>query len=187
MHAINIPAGKLSDLLFRDTRSAWLWLIIRIYLGYEWFMAGWEKIWNPAWTGSDAGKAVSGFLNGALAKTTGAHPDVSWWYASFIQNIALPNAEIFSYLVVFGELFVGLGLILGILTGISAFFASFMNFNYLFAGTISSNPIMIFLQFFLILGWRTAGYIGLDRYILPKIGNPWELSWISGKNKNASK
>jgi thiosulfate dehydrogenase (quinone) large subunit len=48
--------------LFGDVRFAWLWLILRLYLGYQWLMAGLGKLGNPAWTGANAGAAVSGFV-----------------------------------------------------------------------------------------------------------------------------
>ena len=171
---IQIPEPAVSRFLFANTGFSWVWLVVRLYVGYEWFMAGWEKMGNAAWTGSAAGSAVKGFLMGALAKSTGAHPDVSGWYASFISNFALHHTAAFSYLIVYGELAVGIALILGIFTGIAAFFGTFMNLNYLFAGTVSTNPVLLLLQLFLILAWRTAGWIGLDRWVLAKLGTPWQ-------------
>src|SRR6185436_20181202 len=120
-----------------------------------------------------AGVAVAGFVHGALEKTAGAHPDVSGWYAVWLKDVILPNASLFSHIVAYGEVLVGVGLILGIFTGIAAFFGSFMNMSYLFAGTVSVNPIMVLIQLFLILAWRVAGWVGLDRYILPLLGTPW--------------
>jgi thiosulfate dehydrogenase [quinone] large subunit len=160
--------------LFADTRFAWFWLIVRLYVGWEWLTAGWHKLGTPAWTGDAAGAAVQGFLAGALQKTSGLHPDVSGWYASFIQNVGLPNAATISYVVTYGEIAIGIALILGIFTGIAAFFGTFLNLNYLFAGTVSTNPLLLLLQLFLILAWRTAGWLGLDRYVLPALGTPWE-------------
>jgi len=171
---IEIPEPPLARFLFANTRMGWLWLIVRIYVGWEWFMAGWEKLGNPVWTGDKAGVAVSGFLQGALSKTTGAHPDVSMWYANFIQNFALPHAQSFSYLVTYGEIAIGVALILGIFTGIAAFFGTFMNLNFLFSGAVSINPVLLVLQIFLILAWRVAGWIGLDHYVLPWLGTPWD-------------
>jgi thiosulfate dehydrogenase [quinone] large subunit len=104
-----------------------VWLLARLYVGYEWFMAGWEKAHSAAWVGSAAGTGVKGFLLGALAKTGGPHPDVTGWYAWFIQHVALPHAVLFSYIVTYGELAVGIALILGLLTGVAAFFGAFMN------------------------------------------------------------
>lgn len=58
---IIIPEPKLSKLLFADTRFAWIWLVLRLYVGWEWLTAGWEKVQNPAWFGGQAGSALQGF------------------------------------------------------------------------------------------------------------------------------
>lgn len=158
---------SVSDYFYRSKSSAWIWLILRVVVGWQWLSAGYAKAMNPAWFGDKAGVAITGFFNNALTKTTGAHPDVSGFYAGFIQNVALPNAELFSYIIVLGEIAVGLGLIVGLFTGAAAFFGATMNFNFMFAGTVSMNPYWALAQIFLILGWRVAGYIGLDRFVLP--------------------
>jgi thiosulfate dehydrogenase [quinone] large subunit len=164
--------------LFGNVKWAWIWLLLRLYAGWEWLHAGWGKLTNPAWVGSNAGTALTGFANGALAKTTGAHPDVQAWYAWFLQHVVLPNVVVWSYLVVFGEVLVGVALIVGIFTGIAAFFGSFMNMNYLLAGSVSSNPILLMIALILVLAWKTAGWWGLDRWVLPALGTPWSPGLI---------
>lgn len=173
-HRIQVPEPPLARFLFSDTRMAGVWLVIRLYVGWEWLMAGWDKVTNSAWVGAERGTALRGFLTAALQKTTGAHADVASWYASFLNNVVVPHAGAFSYLVTYGELLVGVGLIIGAFTGIAAFAGAFMNFNYLFAGTVSVNPFLLFLELFLILAWRIAGWWGIDRYLLPELGVPWK-------------
>lgn len=185
--ATQIPEPPIARFLFADTRMAWFWLIVRLYAGYEWFTAGWEKLTGHSinlttfgqrtgspwvFSGHD-GAAMSGFVNGALAQASGAHPAVQGWYANFLQTFVAPHAAIWSYAITFGELAVGLGLLVGCLTGIAAFFGLVMNLNYLLAGAVSTNPILGALALFLILAWRIAGYYGLDRYLLPLLGTPW--------------
>ena len=173
--------------IFGDWRLAWLWLIIRLYVGYQWISAGYEKIINPAWVGSQAGTALTGFLNNAISLTSGAHPAVQGWYAYFLQNAILPGASAWSYVIAFGETLVGAGLILGVFTGIAAFFGFFMNFNYLMAGTVSINPVLLFLSLILILAWKTAGWWGLDRWVLVDLGTPWSpgLAFQTQKTREA--
>ena len=137
-------------------------------------MAGWEKVQSPLWIGAQAGTAIRRFLLGALKKTAGPHPDVTGWYGSFLENVVLNNTVIFSFLVTYGELLIGITLILGVFTGIAAFFGSFMNMNFLLAGSVSVNPILLFLGLLLIWAWRVAGWYGLDRYALPVFGTPWQ-------------
>ena len=51
MTAIHRPSElqepALARFLFADTRAAWLWLVVRVYLGYEWLLAGWDKLTDP--------------------------------------------------------------------------------------------------------------------------------------------
>lgn len=165
----NLAQLRISRFLFSDARLAWLWLVVRLYVGYEWLTAGWEKFVGTGWVGSSAGSVVKGFLTGALQKVSGAHPDVSGWYGSFIQNFALPHAAQFSYFIAYGEILVGIALLIGAFTGLAAFFGAFMNLNYLLAGTVSTNPQLLILGVFLVLAWRTAGLIGVDRWLLPNL------------------
>lgn len=164
-YCTQIPELPISKILFADTRIAILWLVVRLYVGYEWLMAGWGKFNTAVWM-DGSGTALGGFVKGALTKASGAHPDVQGWYAYFLNHFVLPNAGWFSYIIVGGEILIGLALILGAFTGVAAFFGAFMNMNFLLAGAVSVNPILIFLELFLILGWRVAGWYGLDRYIL---------------------
>lgn len=111
-------------------------------------------------------------MGGAIARAE--EGDVAGWYASFLENVVLANPTIFAYLVAWGEFLVGLGLIVGFLTGIAAFFGAMMNFSFLLAGTVSSNPVMFFIAILLILAWKVAGWYGVDRWALPKFGTPWK-------------
>ena len=154
-----IPEPNVARVLFADTRLAPLWLIIRIYLGYLWLVAGWEKLVDPSgvWVGSKAGAAVAGFAQGAMQQTAGEHPQVTGWYAAFLKSVVVPNAALFSYLVTFGEILVGVALILGLFTGIAAFFGGFMNASYIFAGVAGTNPLMFILAGGRLLGPRPVG------------------------------
>jgi len=186
--AIDDP--PVTKALFGNVRWAWIWLLLRLYLGFEWLKAGVGKLQNPAWTGSQAGVALSGFLNGALEKTSGQHPDVQGWYAWFIKHVVLTHSVTWSYLISWGETLVGVALILGIFTGIAAFFGSFMNLSYLLAGTVSINPVLFVIAIWLVLAWKIAGWWGLDRWVLPALGTPWRPGYIfhdlSEKNSAAA-
>jgi thiosulfate dehydrogenase (quinone) large subunit len=75
-------------------------------------------------------------------------------------------------------LLVGVALILGIFTGIAAFFGGFMNMNYLLSGSVSTNPILLVVAFFIVLAWKTAGWSGLDRWVLPALGTPRRPGYV---------
>jgi thiosulfate dehydrogenase [quinone] large subunit len=156
------------------------WLIVRLWLGYEWLVSGIEKVFgegNAVWVGDKAGTAVSGFLKGAIAKSSLApgfdpvqtpHPAVQDWYAILARDYFLPNATLLSYLVAYGEVLVGLGLILGIFTHFSALMGVLMNLAYLFAGTTSTNPQLLVVGLTIVLvGGVAVGYYGLDYFARP--------------------
>lgn len=173
-----IEQSWFAHFLTADKASAPLWFIVRLYLGYEWFIAGWGKVTNPAWFGADAGAAMQGFVQGALSKTGGLHPDVYQWYASFLQSTVLPNLVAWSNAIAVGEVLVGLGLIAGLFTGVAAFFGFFMNVNFLLAGTVSANPAMLLLALALMLSRRVAGYWGLDHYARPYLRRTLGWRWL---------
>ncbi|MEH7094427.1 DoxX family protein [Neobacillus vireti] len=153
----------MNKILRENKIVAGILTVLRLYLGYEWMTAGYHKLTG----GFDA----SGFLKGAIANPVkGPEGNVLYgWYVDFLQHLALPNAHIFNTIVPLGEFLVGLGLILGCLTTAAAFFALVMNFAYMFAGTISSNPMDILLGVFIIAAGYNAGRIGLDRWVIPFI------------------
>ena len=85
----------------------------------------------------------------------------------------------FAQAVAWGEVLIGLGFLFGGLIGFAAFFALLMNFSFLFAGSTSSNPMLILLEVFFLMGWRVAGWWGVDRFLLSRIGTPWARPYRS--------
>jgi thiosulfate dehydrogenase (quinone) large subunit len=166
------PEPAITRFFFGSAGSSPLWFVVRMNVGAEWFVSGWEKVQDPTW--GTSGVALTGFVNGAIAKTGGAHPSVQGWYGNFLKDFVLPDAGLFSFLVTWGELAVGLGVLVGALTGIAAGFGVLMNLNYLLAGTVSINPILGTFGLFLCFSWRVCGLIGLDRWLLPMLGLPWK-------------
>jgi thiosulfate dehydrogenase [quinone] large subunit len=77
-------------------------------------------------------------------------------------------------MVAIGEFAIGIALIVGAFTGIAAFLGALLNFSFMFAGSGGANPGMVLVSLFLVLAWRNAGWYGLDRYLLPKLGVPWQ-------------
>lgn len=153
--------------------SAALFAALRIYLGYQWMTAGFHKL-----TGDfNAG----GFLQGAVGNPVkGPDGVVYGWWVSFLESFAIPNADLFNVLIPWGELLVGLGLILGCLTTAAAFFAVVMNFSFLLSGTISHNPTDILMGVLIMIAGYNAGRYGLDRFVIPFINKRFRKE-VKGK------
>ena len=169
-----VQSPAFAQFLFSDRRAGVFWLPIRLFLGVEWLEAGLHKFEDPAWLSGASALPGNGERAAAIPET--GRPAITFeWYRDFLNWLLSMNAETwFAPLITFGEMAVGLGLLFGILTGIAAFFGATMNMSFLLAGSASTNPIMFALAVGLILAWKVAGYIGVDRWLLPRLGTPWE-------------
>lgn len=205
-----VQEPPLAQRIFGTTMLAWLWLILRFWLGWEWLHAGWRKVFggnitwkvwewggeesflfgdgNIGWirageiTAADGtvrvvgvGDSVAGFATGGIAASEGPHPDVAYsWYVSTLEFIRDTAHPVVGPVVAIGEVVIGIALILGAFVGIAAFLGVVLNFSFVFAGSAGVNPAMIIIGLVIILAWRVAGWYGLDRWLLPAIGVPWQ-------------
>jgi len=146
----------------RNSKSAqWVLLALRLYVGWALLKAGWDKV-----TATQAFDAA-GFLQGAVKASQGQFPVVQGWYADFVSGFAIPNVGLFNFLVPWGELLVGIGLITGTFTTFSVIMAMTMNFNYLLAGAGNTNTNLVFCAMFIAFAGFNAGRLGLDAYLIP--------------------
>ena len=179
---VTISDPPIARLLFSTTKLAWLWAIVRIYLGYDWMTHGWAKITGKGWV--DGGAALQGFWTNAVKIPETGRPPIAYdWYRSFIHFML--DQVLYSWfapLVAYGELLVGVALIVGAFVGIAAFFGALMNFNFIMAGAASTNGMLFAIAIALILAWKVAGWYGADRYLLPLVGTPWKSSKLELPN-----
>ncbi|MFB5084120.1 DoxX family protein [Symbiobacterium thermophilum] len=175
MAARTIQDPPFARFLFDNTSSSWIWLLARLYLGWQWLQAGWHKVTDPAWM--NGGTALKGFWTRAVAvPEPPAKPAITYgWYREFLTALLEGGHYTwFGKLIAVGEVLVGVALILGLLTGFAAFAGAFMNFNFMLAGTASTNPVLFTLAILLLMAWKVAGYWGVDRWLLPALGTPWD-------------
>lgn len=161
------------SLLFSDKRFSILWLAVRVWLGWKWIASSLPKLENPAWM--QTGEALKGFWMGAVQVPTEGRPPIAYaWYREFLQ--AMLDAQAYTWfakIIAVSELLIGIALILGIFVGLTAFFGGFMNWNFIMAGSASVNGVFFGLSVLLVLAWKIAGYLGLDYFVLPRIGDLW--------------
>ncbi len=171
---VQVEGPAFTRYLFSNTQAGLFWLPIRLFLGFSWIEASWHKITGTGWL--DGGSALAGYWQAAVKiPEAPARPAISFeWYRDFLNVLLTGHHETwFAWVVTFGEMAIGIALIVGALVGIAAFFGATMNMSFLLAGSASTNPIMFAMAIGLILGWKVAGYYGLDRYLLPFLGTPW--------------
>ena len=161
------------NMLFSDKRFSILWLAVRAWLGWQWIEASLHKLESPAWM--QTGDALKGFWMGAVQVPAEGRPPIAYdWYRNFIQFMLDTQAYTwFAKVVAISELLFGIALIAGIFVGATAFLSGFMNWNFIMAGSASVNGVFFALAVLLVLAWKIAGYIGLDYFVLPRIGDLW--------------
>jgi thiosulfate dehydrogenase [quinone] large subunit len=152
------------------------YLAARLYVGWEFLHAGWLKATDGWYTHHAGLLEVKGTLLGAIGQSHASakdpFPAVSHWFAYLADHVFIPHAELVSYLVVTGELAVGIGLILGLFLRLSAFFGITMNALFMFAGALGAglNPEMIILGFVVMTSASAAVYAAsADRFALPAL------------------
>lgn len=168
---INDP--PIARFFFSDVRTAWIWLILRLYLGYEWFSASLHKIGDPGWVST--GESLKGFWMGAVKIPDAGKPAITFdWYRSFLTFMLDHQAYTwFGKVVAYGELLIGVALIVGAFVGVAALFGAFMNWNFIMAGSASTNGMLLVIAVALLLAWKVAGYYGADYFLLRYLGVPW--------------
>lgn len=136
--------------------SVWFVLALRLMMGYAFTYAGFEKIANPF----DA----SGYLLHAIPAESPLSGLFAWmgstpWFVDFL-NIAVP----------WGELFIGLALIIGLLTRVAAFWGAFMMLMFYFSnwdiahGYINGD-FAYMLVFLAVAAFGAGRILGLDALV----------------------
>jgi thiosulfate dehydrogenase (quinone) large subunit len=154
----------IEKLINNDNRAALVIALLRVSTGVMFLRAAWPKgNAGDAWTGR-----MLGFFN--------AQTNTSDWYRALLESIVVPNAKVFAFLTAYGELAVGLALVLGLLTRPALIGALVMVVNYLLAKgtafwTPSSNDSYLILILLTLVFHRPGHFLGLD-------------AWLAGKRRN---
>jgi thiosulfate dehydrogenase [quinone] large subunit len=95
---------------------------LRVYVGLVWFTYGRSKL-EPNWAGG---------THEFLSAVTDAAASTTEPFKTFLTGVVVPHQLVFAELVAYGELLVGIALILGLLTKVGALGGVFLSLNYLF-------------------------------------------------------
>lgn len=141
--------------------------IIRIMVGYHFLTVAWPKVTG----GFLNGQRLPAQLLGTIAR------DPIGWHRDFIRSVVIPHPHLFSYLVAFGELAIGLSLLTGCLVRVSSVFGAFHNLNIYLAvalprggATVGLNRLFIILEvlFVITAAGRALGLDGLLKKKYPR-------------------
>lgn len=180
----NLVDAPIIHALFNNTKLSWIWLIARVYVGYQWVTASLHKLSDPAWM--QTGEALKGYWMRAVSiPEAPAKPPINYeWFRTFIQSLLDNQSYVwFGKLIAIGEFLVGIALILGIFVGLAAFFGGLMNLNFLLAGSLSSGPVLLVLEILIVIAWKIAGHLGVNYFIHKHFGTFWQPGPLLKKQK----
>jgi len=155
-------------------------VLLRVVVGAWFVKAVWTKLTLAFLWGVVPYPAVSprflAFQPKRVAEFAAGNP--VGWYKSFLEETVLPNSSLFATLQTFGEAAVGLGLILGLLTGLTAIVGLYLSLNYGLASQWMSfgqqGFHMLLVTSMIIFYFARAGRTwGLDGVILSRSGRRW--------------
>ncbi|MGD6773760.1 DoxX family membrane protein [Staphylococcus simulans] len=126
--------------------------LIRIIAGGYILAQGWEKL-------------TGGFKIEPLIPVVIKNEDSPVWFKLFFEHIVAHSASVFNVIVPLGEIAIGLGLILGILSHIASFFGAFVMLNYILSDMIFTYPVQLALFIILLMNKNLLKQISLSAVI----------------------
>ena len=155
--------------------------VLRIVVG-AWFL---KAVWTKLVLGHAAGvlpyPMVSprfvAFHPKRVAEFAAGNP--VGWYKDFLEHGVLPNASVYATLQAYGEVVVGIGLVLGLLTGLTALVGLFLAANYGLATQWMSFGqqgfhLLLITSMILFLLTRAGRTWGIDGWLLARApGQRW--------------
>jgi thiosulfate dehydrogenase [quinone] large subunit len=159
---MNLPGQVYQGVLARAAL-----VLLRLQLGVVLLVAGIPKIQK------DFTPGLTGFLQNVALQH--GHP----FYQSFVHSVILPNVGAFALLVSWGEVLVGVALVLGVATRFAAAAAMLMVLNYMFAKgtwfwTPSSNDAAYFAIALALLIGAGGRTLGVDEFLAKR----WPRWWL---------
>ena len=152
---------------FLESRSPgalrhWPIVVLRMYTGIFFAWNGLGKIRRDNFA-----DGMEGFLNSQLANSFD-------FYRPFVESVVLPNKSMFAAMVAWGELAVGLAILVGLATRYAAAVGAFLVLNIWFAKGLpvlaGTNHDVVWFVIFVVLGLLPAGKIaGLDDGLSDKL------------------
>ena len=150
----------------RNKVSQALLVILRVYLGIILFITNLGKLSRDEPFTTE----MLAFLRGVTTRRASAP------YLHFIQQVVIPNAKLFSYLIMTGEAVAAIALLTGTMTRLGAAIAMLLFVNYMLAkgrmfwSPDSQDAAVFFIALVVFLG-RAGRIWGVDSYLAKRWPN----------------
>src|SRR5256885_8960477 len=151
--------------------QTWI-VVLRVVVGAWFLKAVWTKLVVEFLGGVVPYPAVSarflGFQPKRVAEFAAGNP--VGWYKDFLEHTVLPQASLFAKLQTYGEVATGIGLVLGLLTGLAALVGLFLTINFGLATQWMSSGqqgfhLLLITSMLLFLATRAGRVWGIDGWL----------------------
>ncbi|MCB0133176.1 MAG: hypothetical protein KDD78_20075 [Caldilineaceae bacterium] len=129
-------------------------LPLRLFIGLGWLRAGVEKLIDPLWWSGDK---VTAFFEHQIAIDAVYFP----FYDTLITQVFAPGALALSWIILIGELLVGMSILTGALTNLGLLAGIFMNLKFVLAGVVNPSAFYIVIQA-VLLSANSGAVLGID-------------------------
>lgn len=140
----------------RDYRP-WI-VLLRLTAGFIWLFEAYPHV-------VDREAYLGGGFAAMVQSAAAGHP--MQLYADFLQRVVIPSAGIFAYLSLVGSLFVGVGLVLGLLTPYACLTGLVLSFIYALGSgwmnrDVAALNILLIVSMAILLALRAGQTAGVD-------------------------
>ena len=150
-------------------------LPLRLFIGLGWIRASLEKFITAGWYD---GSALTGFFDQQLS---GGHV-VFPLYQQLVTGVFEPNAVALSWIIMIGQMLVGLAVTFGVLTNFALLCGLFMNVNFVLVGAVNPSAFYIVIQTALLVT-NVGAVFGLDRILSRHIPSFFLTAQPGGNSK----
>ena len=137
---------KVQKSLYNSHIVPWVLLPLRLFLGITFVYAGIQKFTDPQFFHP----GTIGFIGKQMATFAKGSP-----IGGFLLNVAAPHALLFGYLVAYGEIAIGLGVLVGFLFRPAAFFGMLLSLIFFFSVTWHVYPYFYGADIVFVFSWLT--------------------------------
>ena len=164
---------KTQKSFYNSHIAPWILLPLRLFLGVSFIYAGIQKFTDPQFFHSNK----AGFIGRQMIAFAHGSP-----IGGFLLHVVVPHAMLFGFMVAFGEIAIGLGVLIGLLLRPAAFFGMLLSLIFFFSVTWHVYPYFYGADIVFVFCWLTLLLNGPLNTGLPTVDEFLALNLLSSSS-----
>lgn len=144
----------------------WPLSFLRIFIGYHFLQSAIERFEGDYLLQPRLAAAINEYL---------PQSDAPYWYSSFLENVVVPNWQIFAYSITYCEFLIGICFLIGFLVRPVAILGLLLSLNAIFTSAPALTELYVaYLAIFLTMALLGAGRcLGFDYFFFKRNRGIW--------------